>query len=168
MVRRSKTKRIRIRNKSKTKHIRRKSKRSRRKNKKTYKGGYGPGAGPLGSAWIGKDINTWPGVAGVPGQSNFLPLSKVGIPAGPFDPPISTRNMNGGGLIPQPLVDFGRSLTGSVQETIYGLKGVNIPDNINSSPTNQPTMDREYKYLNTIPSDINSIHQQAGKMVASI
>jgi len=132
-----------------------------------HKGGYGPGAGPLGFAWVGKDIGTWPGAAGVPGQSNFFPLSKVGVPAGPFDPPISTRNMEGGGninsLIPQPLVDFGRSLTGTVQQGIYGVQGLNIPDSVHSSPTVQPTMDKDYRYLHTTSPDIIAIHQAAGK-----
>jgi hypothetical protein len=142
------------------------------KIKKSYKGGYGLRAGPVGFAWKGENIGTWPGVAGVPGQSNFLPLSENGVPAGFIDPPISTRNnLYGGGLtdlIPQDLVNFGRSLTGGIQGTVYGYQGVDRPYSSYSSPTEQPGIDANYKYINSNPPDINKIHQDAGKTVATI
>jgi hypothetical protein len=146
---------------------------SKRKNiKRKYKGGYGPGAGPVGFAWKGENIGTWPGVAGVAGQSNFLPLSENGVPAGLLDPPVSTRNnLYGGGLtdlIPQDLVNFGRSLTGGIQGTIYGYQGVERPYSSYSSPTDQPAINADYKYISSSPPDISKIHQNAGKMVASI
>ena len=108
-----------------------------------HKGGYGAGAGPLGYAWVGKDMSTWPGVAGVPGQSNFLPLSKLGVPTGGPELPENTseanlvNSMQGGGIIPQDLVNFGRSLTGGVQGLVYGYNGVERPYSTYPLPTTQ-------------------------------
>ena len=151
-----------------------KHRKSTRKSKRMC-GGFGPGAGPLGYAWVGKDVSTWPGVAGVPGQSNFLPLSKDGVPAGLMDPAISTRNnVQGGGggltdLLPQDLVNFGRSLTGGVQGMVYGYQGVERPYSTLSSPTNQPGMNASaVNYSNSMPPNISAIHQAAGRTVAAI
>lgn len=142
------------------------------KLKKAYKGGYGPGAGPVGFPWKGENIGTWPGVAGVAGQSNFLPLSENGITAGLLDPPMSTRNnLYGGGLtdlIPQDLVNFGRSLTGGVEGVVYGYQGVERPYSSYSSPTDQPGINTNYKLISSNPPDISKIHQDAGKTVATI
>ena len=142
------------------------------KLKKTYKGGYGPGAGPVGFPWKGENIGSWPGVAGVAGQSNFLPLSENGVPAGLLDPPMSTRNnLYGGGLtdlIPQDLVNFGRSLTGGVEGAVYGYQGVERPYSSYSSPTDQPGIETNYKLISSNPPDISKIHQNAGKTVATI
>ena len=137
------------------------------------KGGYGPGAGPLGFAWVGKDVNTWPGVAGVDGQSNYLPLSKDGVPAGLLDPPISTRNsVQGGGglsdLMPQDLVNVGRSLTGGVQGIMFGFEGVDRPYSTFPLPTNQPGMNSVQTNYSSTPPNINAIHQAAGKTVAAL
>ena len=171
---RSKTRHIR--RKSKSKHIRRKS--IRHKNRRTrHRGGYGPGAGPLGYAWVGKDVNTWPGVRGVDGQSNYLPLSKYGVPAGGFEPPMNTseanmtnKSMQGGGLmdlVPQDIVNFGRSLTGGVQGAIYGFQGVDRPYSTFSSPTTQPGINDNYKYIDNSHANIKNIHLDAGKSVAA-
>jgi len=158
---------------------------TRKHNKRgraTMHGGFGPGAGPLGFAWVGKDVNTWPGVAGVDGQSNYLPLSKVGVPAGNFQPPENTSQENlvnkfggggqqGGGLtdiIPQDLVNFGRSLTGGVQSAIYGYQGVERPYFTDPLPTSQNAMNTNIKYIGNSPTNINQIHLAAGKTVATL
>ena len=104
----------------------------RRNHKKTYKGGFGPGACPVGFPWQAGNIGSWPGVAGVPGQSNYLELSKVGVPAGPFDPPLSSRLMNGGGLIPQDLVNIGRDFMYNVNSAYNAFNGYKAP--VNPSP----------------------------------
>ena len=67
--------------------------------RKTMKGGtwLGKAAGPVGIAWNGGDVKSWPGKAGIDGQSNYIPLSKVGVPCGNFEPPQSTSNIMKGG-----------------------------------------------------------------------
>jgi len=150
------------------------------KRKRTMRGGFGAGAGPLGYSWVGKDVNTWPGVAGVPGQSNFLPLSKYGVPAGNSQQlPENTSEANiknifgqkGGSLtdiIPQDLVDFGRSLTGGVQGAIYGYQGVERPYSTYSSPVVQNAINSQQKYIDNTHLDLKTIHNNAGNTVAKI
>ena len=145
-----------------------------------HRGGYGPGAGPVGFAWEGKNPNTWPGVGGVDNQSNFLPLSKYGVPAGAFEPPMNTSELNiqnnstmrgGSGLmdlVPQDIVNFGRSLTGGVQGAIYGYQGIDRPDSTYPSPTTQPAMSENFKFIDSNPPNIRSIHLNAGKNVAAL
>lgn len=72
-----------------------------RRRKKTMKGGTwkGKAAGPVGIAWNGGDISSWPGMAGVDGQSNYIPLSRVGVPSGNFEPPLSSSNIMKGGSL---------------------------------------------------------------------
>ena len=173
-----------IRSKSmRSKSMRNKHKKSRKSRKQSkrrtrHRGGYGPGAGPIGFAWEGKDPNTWPGVAGVAGQSNFLPLSKYGVPAGTFEPSMNTseanltnKSMQGGSglmdLVPQDLVNFGRSLTGGVQGALYGFQGVDRPYSTFSSPTTQPGINDNYKYIDNSHANIKDIHLNAGKSVAA-
>jgi hypothetical protein len=80
----------------------------KRKLKGGSAGWNGPAGGAPGFSWW-SNPGTWPGVAASMGlsqngmaQSNHLPLSKYGIPAGvggeggPNDPPVSTRNANAG------------------------------------------------------------------------
>jgi hypothetical protein len=80
----------------------------KRKQKGGSAGWNGPAGGAPGFSWW-SNPGTWPGVAASMGQSqngmtqsNHLPLSKYGIPAGvggeggPNDPPVSTRNANAG------------------------------------------------------------------------
>jgi hypothetical protein len=154
-----------------------KSIRKRLNKRKHMKGGFGVGAGPLGYSWIGKDVNTWPGVRGVAGQSNFLPLSEDGITAGLPKQPINTSELNmtnrqtGGGLtdlLPQDLVNFGRSLTGGVQGAIYGYNGVERPNYTYPSPTTQHVMNENYKYIDSSPPNIKNIHVMAGNKVANL
>ena len=149
-------------------HKTKKHHKAKRHHKKSFKGGFGPGACPVGFPWKGDNIGSWPGVAGVPGQSNYLELSKVGIPAGPFDPPLSSRLMNGGGLIPQDLVNFGRSIMGSIQNTYYGTQGLERPDSTYPLPTTQPEINKDVQYLRSTSPDIKQIHLDAGKKVASM
>jgi hypothetical protein len=81
--------------------IMRKTKRQcgRRARRKTMRGGTwrGKAAGPVGLAWNGGDVSSWPGKAGLDGQSNYIPLSKEGVPSGNFELPVSTSNIMKGG-----------------------------------------------------------------------
>lgn len=172
---------------NKRKSMRSNKRSNKRKTIKKYKrkhirhrGGYGPGAGPVGFAWVGKDPNTWPGVAGVDNQSNFLPLSKYGVPAGAPHPPENTSELNiknnstmrgGGGLmdlVPQDIVNFGRSLTGGVQGAIYGYQGVDRPYSTYPSPTTQPGINHNIKYIDNNHMNIKNIHLNAGRQVAAL
>jgi hypothetical protein len=174
MLMRNKRKTMRMRNKRKTMRIKLKNKKTYRRTR--HRGGYGPGAGPVGFAWEGKDPNTWPGVAGVDNQSNFLPLSKYGVPAGgalnlPENTSETNMKMSGGGLsdlLPQDIVNFGRSLTGGLEGVLYGYQGVDRPISAYPSPTNQPGINENFKYIDSSPPNIKSIHLNAGRHVASL
>ena len=77
------------------KHVKQTAKRRR------YRGGYGPGAGPVGYPWSSKPEN-WPGVLAANGadtegatMSNFYPLSKYGIAVGGVDPAVPEVQFGG-------------------------------------------------------------------------
>ena len=58
----------------------------------------GPSASPrVGCSWNGNNVNQWPGVAGVQGQTNYLALSKYGGAVGGVRLPVSTSNTMTGG-----------------------------------------------------------------------
>ena len=61
----------------------------------TWKGHSAPSR--VGCSWNGYNVNRWPGIAGVPGQTNYLELSKNGVPSGATTLPVSTSNMMMGG-----------------------------------------------------------------------
>jgi hypothetical protein len=120
------------------------------------RGGYGKGSGPVGSPWNGGDVGNWPGVQGSH-SSNFLPLSPTGVSAGNFDPPMPSNPQFIGGvkhkrhikqkggsiatkLLPQDLVNFGRSLTGSVIGTYNKFQGVPRSNSSLPLPYDQPSM----------------------------
>jgi hypothetical protein len=173
--------------------LKRKNNMTRRRSL-SLKGGYGPGAGPIGYPW--KDVCTWPGVRGIDSQSNYLPLSPTGIQAGLLDPqPMNMntsntiypfgavgggrrgrrkyiKNKKGGGMLtnlfPQDIVDFGRSLTGTSLNVYDGFKGTPPPLNRNPYPYVQPYISGPGPGQSTLPPKINEIHQMAGQQVANI
>ena len=171
-------KRGKIANKKTRRHV---SKNKRTKNRggkcgcqhKKQRGGYGPGACPIGYSWEGSNVDTWPGAIGNPSSitmSNHYSLSKAGV--GPAPPPISSRNQNGGGrltaLMPQDLVNFGRSITSGVTGVIDGWKGIPVQASSKPLPTNQP-INSNYKYIGRVnPINITKIHTKAGETVAKI
>lgn len=71
----------------------------RKKTRKHMRGGTwkGVASGPVGFSWQGGETSSWPGVAGVDGQSNHYPVSKYGVPTGNFELPVSTSNIMKGG-----------------------------------------------------------------------
>ena len=139
-------------------------KKSQRKNRRNkMRGGFGPGAGPVGYSLDSGNISTWPGVGGNDqGMGNHYPLSASGTPSGLPDPPISSRGIpepfsssmkyggrkkrrhnnrqRGGGLIPQDLVNLGRSIQYGASSFVSKIMGdVNNP--VNPMPTKDQVID---------------------------
>ncbi len=151
------------------------------------RGGYGPGAGPVGYAWDGGNVGSWPGVYASQGGdtngavwSNYYAPSVTGVSAGPFDPPISSTNppsrlgklVQAGGaplgyseLVPQELLNVYRAPTtalGNVYNSYVGQHADASP-----LPWNQP-IDTTTNLVVNSPPDVLSIQQQAGQAVANI
>jgi hypothetical protein len=142
-----------------------------------------PAGGPVGYPWKASP-SSWPGVAAAgdgisPGLntngttvSNHYPISSCGIPAGPCNPPNSTRNQDGGGglsqLLPQDLVNLGRSLTGGVMGSVDSWRGVSRPASTYPLPTQQQPIDQNVKYISKPFPDINQIHTDAGTSVSKM
>jgi hypothetical protein len=127
-----------LRQKNSRRHKRATTKRIFLLKKKQYRGGFK----------LNHDPN-YPQVYGIDNKAVLYPVSKYGIPAGAFDPPLPSNGIglssgaySGGGspssFFPQPLTDLGRSLTGSVFETINGFNGVTNAASLNPMPYNQP------------------------------
>ena len=95
-----------------------------------------------------------------------------------IDPPINSNkqfsNQKGGGfltsLMPQDLVNAGRSLTGGIERGMNSFQGVSHFDSSYSSPTQQPSIVRDIQKQpspTNINMDINEIHRTAGNKVAT-
>ena len=110
-------------------------------------GGNSIAVGNIGYPWTG-DINSWPGVAGVDGQSNYLAknnylvdpqTSMLSERDGQLGPALLTNTPNlrggkklrkrGGGLIPQDLVNLGRQVQFNLGSTYNALNGYPLPVN---------------------------------------
>ena len=178
--RKSSTKRSRI-NKSKTRRTARKTTRkttrkTRRRHTKNkihrkYKGGCGGQGCGVGQAWNGGDIGKWPGVSG-PHDGNYYEYK--GSPSGLYDPPMPSNKQfqNGGGIIdllPQDLVNFGRSLTGGLQGAYDGYKGQPRFDSTYPLPVDQPSMAREIQsHINYKPLNLDKIHTKSINSVSNL
>ena len=82
------------------------------------------------------------------------------------------NKMRGGGgnqttLLPQPLVDFGRSLTSGVQETINGFSGVTNHASLKVMPYDQPLMDQS-KYIRTNFPNVAEDYNKADNYVSTL
>lgn len=154
------------------------AKKIHKKTNKKLKGGYGAGACPVGYPLEGKNIASWPGAAASAGantqgitMSNYYPLSPSG--GSLMNLPVSTRNRQFGGgrltaLVPQDLVNFGRSITSGAIGLMDSWEGQPTPISSNPFPTTQP-IDKSYEYIGRkMPIDINKIHTQAGNKVANM
>lgn len=152
----------RPRQKKSRRHIKpRKTHKIHRKHKRQYRmrGGYGPGAGPVGYSWK-SEPSTWPGAYASNGGntngmtfSNYYGYNQQGTGVGGLDPAISTRGdlanlhyQNGGGAF-QDLINLGDSSLYKVSDYFSKLNGsVNEPIdpnvtkqfNNNSVPINLP------------------------------
>jgi hypothetical protein len=166
---RSKSMRMRgksMRMRSKTmrgKSMRGKSMRGKQQKNKTLRRKYRGGGI---SAWYGGDVGTWPGVSG-DHSGIFLPLSPNGIPVS-LEPPMPSNsqfnnNQKGGGfltnLMPQDLVNFGRSLTGGVERGMNSIQGVKSADNTYVYPEQQPKIMREIQSANSYNNPIINMKQ---------
>jgi hypothetical protein len=192
-----KTRRVNKRrvHKRKTNRRRMNKKKARRTRRRNHRGGAypppaggwssgwkAPAGGPVGYPWKASPAS-WPGVAAAGDGislglntngatvSNHYPLSSCGIPSGQCNPPNSTRNQDGGGLsqlIPQDLVNLGRSLTGEVMSGVDGWRGVSRPASTYPLPTQQQPIDQNVKYISKPFPDINQIHTDAGISVSKM
>lgn len=90
-------------------------------------GFYKPAApipGPfIGSSWNGQ-VNNWPGVNGIGSDKNYLPINNYAS-----DISRQMKLYSGGGLIPQDLVNLGRSLTYNAQSAYNTINGYSSPVN---------------------------------------
>lgn len=166
------------------------------------KGGGTPGGGGwnsgrsnpnVGYPWAGGDVKTWPGVSGTlkgATVANHFPVSKYGVPAGGFDPPMLSnpgllpgegvprgggkrkktrkhkRKQKGGGLIPQQLINLGRDIGYQAHSFFNDFRGTTAP--VNPSPTVQPNINKDYKYIGGFPPNVPAIYDKSGKQVAAI
>jgi len=156
------------RNKS---HKRERKHKMNKTRKTIYRGGFGPGSTPIGYPLVYGNTLSWPGVSGNPqGMGNHYALSKVGIPSGPFDPPISSREIaepfsssfkyggssrrtrhrsrahRGGGLMPQELVNLGDSINFGVSSLASKFLG-SVNQAVNPFPTEDQGIDTNYKII---------------------
>jgi hypothetical protein len=149
------------------------TKRRHTKNKihRKYKGGCGGQGRGLGQAWNGGDIAKLPGVSG-PHDGNYYEYK--GVPSGMYDPPMPSNSQfqNGGGvlnLLPQDLVNFGRSLTGGLEGAYDGYKGEPRFDSTYPLPIDQPSMDREIQtQVNYKPLNLDKIHMKSINSVSNM
>ena len=138
------------------------------KGKKTYKRKYCGGNYNV-SPWYGSNgLNYSNVIKNTPTFNNNV-----------IDPPINSNkqfsNQKGGGfltsLMPQDLVNVGRSLTGGIERGINSFQGVSPFDSSYSSPTQQPSIVRDIQRQSSptnITMDIKEIHRTAGNKVASL
>jgi hypothetical protein len=95
----------------------------------------------VGTPWTPK-ISGWPGVAGKDGQTNFFPLNKYDKPylqteqISERDQQTYMKDMKGGsrrrragGILPQDLVNLGRSMVYGVGSAYNSLNGYPVPAN---------------------------------------
>lgn len=165
--------------KSRNKTTRNKTKRIFFRHKKHFKGG---------------DVANYPDVIGIENRAVLYPISKNGIPAGPFDPPALSNGPNGNGpytggrkrsskrkvrrskyhgggnqlpFAPQPLVNGFRSVTGGISEIVNGFAGYTNSASLNPMPYNQP-IDRDVKYLRTDFPNVAQNYNKADGYVSGI
>lgn len=156
-----------------------KSKKQRSKRNKTYRGG---------------DVAKYPPVYGVDNRAVLYPVSKYGVPAGPFDPPALSNGPNGNGpypqglyggrrrfrrnkyhvgggnqstFLPQPLVNATRSLSGGLTEIINGFGGYTNSDSLNPMPYNQP-LDKNTTYLRNEFPNLSKAYNKADGYVSGL
>lgn len=142
------------------------------------RGGYGPGAGPVGYAWK-SDPSTWPGEYASRGGntngmtfSNYYGYNQQGTGVGGLDPAISTRGdlanlhyQSGGGMF-QDLINLGDSSYYKVSDFFSKLNGsVNNP--VDPTVTKQYNNNSESINLpNTL--NLNKIITESANKAASI
>jgi hypothetical protein len=164
----------------KHKKYNRKSKRHNFNNIKriVLRGGYGPGAGPVGFPWK-SDESTWPGAYASNGGntngmqfSNYYQYNNQGTGVGGLDPAISTRGslenlyLQSGGGIGQDLINLGRQAGYNVNDFISSLNG-SVNEASNPNVTNQP-INENYKIINYQNPNINQIISESANKVSNM
>ena len=163
-----------------------KTKRSRRRKggkiRRTMRGGYGPGAKPVGYPYDGGNVGSWPGVYSSLGgntngisMSNYYPLSSSGVPSGLPNPPMSTDNVysvqSGGAplwltkILPNEAVNVPRLFTsglGNAYNSYVGQQTTTSP-----LPQYQPIDKTPVPLVADIPN-LPMIHLQAGQAAANV
>jgi hypothetical protein len=146
--------------------------------------------GPVGYAWDGGNLATWPGAAASEGantngmtMSNHFAVSKNGIVVGGIDParstkddPITTPPMNGGkrkykkqkGGFLQDIVNLGRGAQYGVNGAYLNLVGKQQPVSQNPYPTQDQPIDRDYKFISSPPIDVRTKYVDANENVAKV
>jgi hypothetical protein len=161
----------------------------------------------------GGDEAKYPQVYGIENRSVLYPISKYGIPAGPFDPPALSNGPNGNGpypgelygayggkrsrgkrsrskrssgkrkvrrskyhvgggsqftIIPQPIVNATRSLTGGLTEIANGFGGYTNSASLNPMPYNQPALEANVKYIRTDFPNVALDYNNADSYVSTL
>jgi hypothetical protein len=156
-----------------------KHRRSNSRNRRVMKGGYGPGAGPVGYSWK-SDPASWPGAYASQGGntngmqlSNFYKYNSTGTGVGGPDPAISTRGdladlyyQNGGG-IPQDIINLGRSTMDGAKTFMADLGGY-ADKPISSNVTIQPNINDNYKVISSETPKISQYVSDSSSEVANI
>lgn len=176
----------RSRNKStrRTKHKHRKTKthrkthKSHRRHKKHYmmRGGYGPGAGPVGYEWK-SEPSTWPGAYASNGGntngmtfSNYYGYNSQGTGVGGLDPAISTRGdladlhyQSGGGMVQDliNLTDLGKYNVSNFIHKLYGTVDDPTDPSVTKQLSETPTQVNLQNTLNLKQAIIDSANKTA-------
>lgn len=166
-------------NKHKQRHVKSKKYKSKRHyKKKVMKGGYGPGAGPVGYAWKG-DNSTWPGAYASSGGntngmtfSNHYGYNSQGTGVGGLDPAISTRSdlanlhyQSGGGIF-QDIANLGDHANYKFTDFFSKLNGaVNPPTNPNVT---KQFINNDDEVSVPQPLNLNKIIDDNSKQVSNI
>ena len=144
--------------------------------KRVYmKGGYGPGAGPVGSSW-GPNPDSWPnGMGGNESKGNHYSHYPYGIGVGGSDTPVSTRGdlanlypQNGGSFFPisQDIINMGRSAMYGATKFVSDLGGsANLP--VNPDVTHQK-IGADSNILTYEPPNVREYANQSISYVSSI
>lgn len=142
--------------------------------KKVYmKGGYGPGAGPVGSSW-GPNPSTWPnGGSGNNSMGNHYPQSPYGMAVGGQDPAIPSNNLanlrlqSGGGFpFTQDLVNMGRSAMYGASKFLADVGGSANPP-VDPDVTQQG-IDERYKTISYNPPNVAQDRIDSDNIVSRI
>lgn len=164
--------------KSRKPHKSNKTHRKYRKQRKIMKGGYGPGAGPVGYAWK-SDPSTWPGAYASNGGntngmtfSNYYQYNTQGTGVGGPDPAISTRgdladlHYQSGGGVTQDLINLGDSVNYKFSDffsKLYGSVNQSVDPNVTKQFLNSEDTTNTHNTLN-----LDNIVKTSANKAASI
>jgi hypothetical protein len=132
-----------------------------------FRGGYGPGGGPVGAPWDPTKNVLDNLEQGLPSPNHYS-YKSTGIGIGGEDPALSSRIQNGGGFmdsmmkfVPQELVNLGNIVGDDISNkmTIISGNGTGQADLKSSLPTDQPKLSLNSTVL--YPSDPTKVDEFA-------